>query len=779
MPKKKIITESSEEKKETKKIKEKKPSKAKPILIEKGKADATLIITEKPQAALKISSALSDGKDKKYSDAGVPFYEFEHNGKKFIVGCAVGHLFGIGQKEGTKGEFPNFNVEWKPNFENKDAAYTKRYFDLLKKLSKRANEFIIATDYDVEGEVIGWNVLRFLANKQDAKRMKFSSLTKDELLFSFEHLSQHLNWGQALAGESRHYIDWFYGINLSRGLMKALSKTGKFRILSIGRVQGPALSLVVEKELEIKKFKPEPFWQIFLQIQDLNKKKAEVKYHQDVFKEAELTKFKHLKGKKAQAKTEIKDDEIFPPLPFDLTTLQTEAYAFCGLSPTQSLQTAQKLYLEGLISYPRTSSQEYPEAIGYEKILKSLSKYTQLTKYAVNKKPTKGKKTDPAHPAIYPTGEIKKDLEGAEKKLYELILKRFISCFAESAKVETKKLEVEIDGLKFSASGLQIKDKGWMNVYPSRTKEEKLETINGQVDIKELRIEEKQTQPPRRFTQASLIKELEKRNLGTKSTRASIIETLISRGYVKGQSIEATSLGIKMIDTLKKYSPIIIDENLTKEMEEEMEEMQTSQKDLEKKEHKIIEDAKKAITLISKDMIKHEEKIGEGLAEATQELRKEERQENTLSLCPVCKKGHLRIAYNRNSKRYFIACNAYPDCKTTFSLPPNSLIRPALKTKKEISEIENKEENEEHEEKKSKEHNHKDKEKKEKTREDIELCKECHFPMLLAIRKGKRPWKFCFNPNCPTNAEWQKKREEYQKEHPPVPENKEEKKKEK
>jgi DNA topoisomerase-1 len=214
-------------------------------------------------------------------------------------------------------------------------------------------------------------------------------------------------------------------------------------------------------------------------------------------------------------------------------------------------------------------------------------------------------------------------------------------------------------------------------------------------------------------------------------------------------------------------------------MEEEMEEMQTSQKDLEKKEHKIIEDAKKAITLISKDMIKHEEKIGEGLAEATQELRKEERQENTLSLCPVCKKGHLRIAYNRNSKRYFIACNAYPDCKTTFSLPPNSLIRPALKTKKEISEIENKEENEEHEEKKSKEHNHKDKEKKEKTREDIELCKECHFPMLLAIRKGKRPWKFCFNPNCPTNAEWQKKREEYQKEHPPVPENKEEKKKEK
>ena len=347
--KKKVENEAKEDTVVSGEIKEEKSEKA----SKKSKSgNTTLIITEKPAAAEKIASALSDGKDRKYSDNGVPFYEFEKNGKRVVVGCAVGHLFGIAEdKKGARAEIPSFEVIWKPNFEtkNKNAGFTKKYYLLLKKLSKEANEFIVATDYDIEGEVIGWNVVRFISGQKDAKRMKFSSLTKDELLGAYDNLSPTINWGQAYAGETRHYVDWFYGINLSRALMRSLSKAKAFRIMSVGRVQGPALAIVVDKELQIKSFKPEPYWQVFLQIQDINKQKLEVKYPKDLTKESELTKFRQLKGKKGIAKTEIKDEQIHPPVPFDLTTLQTEAYKFLGLTPTQSLQIAQKLYLAGLI----------------------------------------------------------------------------------------------------------------------------------------------------------------------------------------------------------------------------------------------------------------------------------------------------------------------------------------------------------------------------------------------------------------------------------------------
>ena len=699
---------------------------------------AVLIITEKPQAAQKIAAALSDGKDEKISDKNkVSYFEFEKNGTKVFVGCAVGHLFGIKQKE-KRGSFPNFDVDWTPNYTSKGSEFTKRYFDVLKKLAKNADEFIVATDFDVEGEVIGWNVVRFICGDKElkkTKRMKFSSLTKDELKNAYENLNDEINWGHAFAGETRHYLDWFYGINLSRGLMKALSKTGKFRILSIGRVQGPALKIIVDREIEIKDFKSEPFWQVFLRVRDIKKQEAEVKFPKDIFNESELLKFQHLKDKKGFAKTTIKEEQISQPIPFDLTTLQTESYKFFRYTPTQTLQIAQKLYLDGMISYPRTSSQQYPEAIGYDKILKQLKKYTQLVKYAVNKKPTEGKKTDPAHPAIYPTGETGKMNEN-DKKIYDLIVRRFISCFCEPAIVDNKTIEVEVSGLKFYAKGVKIKEKNWMNVYKSSLKESEVPTINGEVDVMEIRIEEKQTQPPNRYSPASLVKELEKRGLGTKATRASIVETLYQRGYIKEKSIEATSLGMRMIETLKKYSPIIIDEDLTKHMEEEMEEMQVekSRKNLEKKEEEIKDNSKKSIIKIAEDMIKNEDKIGNSLAEANSELIEQQKQDNTLNKCPVCKKGNLRIMYGKRFKRYFVSCDAYPECKTIFSLPPNGSMKPA-KIKDEAS-----------------------------GEEKLELCQECGFPMIVALRKGRRPWKFCFNPKCKTNEEWQKKKEEYAKE---------------
>ncbi|MFH1711019.1 MAG: DNA topoisomerase I [Nanoarchaeota archaeon] len=672
----------------------------------------TLIITEKPQAALKIASAL--GNAKKLVEHTVPYYELERNGKKIVVACAVGHLFGLKQKKGEKG-WPIFNIEWVPGFEK--TPWIKKYYQVLTKLARNANEFIVGTDYDIEGEVIGLNIIRFIAKQKDAKRMKFSSLTVKELEDAYDHASPTLNWGQAIAGETRHYLDWMYGINFSRALMEAIKSAGSFKIMSMGRVQGPALNLIVKREREILAFKPEPYWQVFITVEGI-----ELKYNRDIKNKVDLIPFQKLKDKQVQVSTEKSEQSIKPPAPFDLTTLQTEAYKFFGISPSRTLQIAQSLYLAGLISYPRTSSQKIPESINPLSIIKKLGKVYD-TKLCKNTKPIEGGKSDPAHPSIYPTGEFA-SVEGEDKKIYDLIVRRFLSCFCEDAIVANKIITALYENYKFIAKGLEVVKKAWMDVYKTKLQEKDLPDLNGNYIIQDSRIEEKETQPPRRFTPASIIRELEKRNLGTKATRSSIVETLYSRGYIKDQSIQATSIGMALISSLEKHSPIIIDEQLTRKFEKEMEKIQEAKKDLEKKEEKILEEAKGTITKISKEFRKQEKEIGKELIEANQTLREQERKANELQICPKCGKGKLRILYNKALRRYFAACSAYPECKTTFSLPPNSLIKPS-----------------------------RDKEDK------GEFCKECQFPLLLAIRKAKRPWKFCFNPDCPTNRAWKERSE--------------------
>ncbi len=686
-----------------------------------------LIITEKPQAASKIANAL--GKAVQKNNLKVPYFEIDREGKKIVVVCAVGHLFTLKQNtSGTK--IPTFDISWFPNYVARKKDFTKRYYDTILKMVKGAGSLTVATDFDIEGEVIGLNIVRFICAQKDASRMKFSTLTKDELNKSYETKFKHLKWGQAIAGETRHYLDWFYGINLSRALMNAIKTTGSFKIMSAGRVQGPALNLVVQKEKEIKKFKSEPYWQVFIKIDDEIKGLLELKHNKDIFgsegnpkAESKLKNFENLIGKKALVETKNREQKLPPKVPFNLTNLQTEAYNLYGIKPSRTLQIAQSLYLAGLISYPRTSSQKLPKEIGYDKILKDLLKEFKVEKYIVKKVPIEGKKVDAAHPSIYPTGQ-KQILSGDEDKLYKLIAKRFLALFCDDAVIHHRTISAVINKLKFGVKGQVIKEKNWMSFYPTKFKEEKIPEVEGEKEILDLRTEEKETQPPKRYSQASIISELEKRNLGTKATRSSILETLYDRGYVEGDSVKATPLGISLIGTLEKYSPIIIDEELTRSFESELEKLQENKKktDLEKGEKEIIEDAKKTITNIAKDFEKNEKKIGSELVNANIKFREQQKIENQLMICPKCGKGHLGITYSPKTKRFFIACDAYPDCKNTYSLPPNGVIK---KTGK--------------------------------------VCEKCGYPMLMRLARGRKPWIFCWNPNCETNAEWAKKREEAQK----------------
>ncbi len=678
-----------------------------------------LIITEKPQAALKISSAL--GNPFRRDFRGVSYYELERNKRKIIVACAVGHLFSL--KQNNSKEFPVFEISWAPNYLIRKGDFTKKYYDVLLNLAKNAESLTVATDYDVEGEVIGLNIVRFICGKKDASRMKFSTLTATELEKAYEEKSASINWGQAIAGETRHYLDWFYGINLSRALMNAIKTTGKFRIMSIGRVQGPTLNLIVQKERKIQKFKPKPYWQVFITIKQKKEnseptkkgrrssEKLELRYIKDIFEQKELKKFENLKGKKANATTS-KTEQILPPNPpFNLTSLQIESYRLFGITPLNTLKTAQSLYLAGLISYPRTSSQKLPDSINYREILRKLAGKYKAEKLIVRNKPIEGKKSDPAHPSIYPTGN-EQILSGNEEKIYSLIVKRFLALFCGDAKIHNKTIQAETNGLIFSTKGASISEQGWMEIYPQKLYERDIPDFHGEVEIIETKTEEKETQPPKRYSPASIISELEKRNLGTKSTRATILETLYDRNYIKEQSIEATPLGISLISTLEKYSPVIIDEELTRKFERETEAIQISKKDFESKEKKIIEEAKENIIKISQQFKENEEKIGKELVQANLEHIEKEREENKLNICPVCKKGNLAVTYSRKTRRFFVACNAYPECRTTYSLPPNSAIK---KTDK--------------------------------------ICEKCGFPMLMSLKKGKRPWTFCFNPQCETNRE--------------------------
>lgn len=664
----------------------------------------TLIICEKPQAAMKLAYALADKSPIKRNWFGVPYWHINHEDKNYVIGSAVGHLFGLRQKSTSK-EWPSFDLEWQPT----QVSYAYKYIRALQEIAKKASDFIVACDYDVEGELIGFNVLRFICKSQEARRMKFSTLTKYDLIRSFSELLEHIDYGQAYAGETRHFLDWIYGINLSRALMQAIKQAGAFRIMSIGRVQGPTLALIVAREREILAFKPQPYWQVFLIVQDNKDQKIEVKFPQNIFSEKEAEKFLKLKGKKGQAETTTQIQELRPFPPFDLTALQVESYKFFGFSPAQTLAIAQRLYLAGLISYPRTSSQKLPPAIGYKRILSNLEQaYPKLFKFLKETReyPVQGGKTDPAHPAIFPTGEQGK-LSFEEKRVYDLIVKRFLACFAQDAKLENKKIKVTVAGKEFFAEAKKILDRGWLNIYPYRIQEQELLDINGEILVKEARTEQKMTEPPRRYSPASIILELEKRKLGTKSTRASIIDTLYKRGYISGPQIQATQLGLATTEVLEKNCPLILDENLTRSFEEEMDKIvdEKTKEEMVKQEAKILEEVKQVILKIAQEFKIHEKAIGQALLEATKEQEQKQRETNKLFVCPECKKGMLVMLRSRKGKR-FAACDN-ESCKKTFALPQFGLIK--------VSD---------------------------------RKCEKCNQQMLVLIKKSRLPWYFCMNPSC-------------------------------
>jgi DNA topoisomerase I len=540
------------------------------------------------------------------------------------------------------------------------------------------DRYINACDYDIEGSVIGHTILQYACAGAAVKalRMKFSTMTERELRFAFQKLDPKAELPTVDAGKCRHELDWLYGINLSRLLTEsALKQRRGYATLSTGRVQGPTLGFVIAREEEISCFVPVPFWTIDATIVRDGKTFA-LEYEKD--KIVSQSEAKMLCDKCRDALLEVKDIEShdiqqYSPYPFDLSGLQAEAYRHFGFSPGRTLALAERLYLDALISYPRTSSQKLPPDIVYAEILRGIgshAEYRSLVAKLMTRgdlRPNNGPRDDPAHPAIFPTGEsAKKPLFGGEAKLYDLISRRFMATFADSSFKACSRIIFNYNNYRFFLSGSRIVRLGWIEFYRPYVFDESRSLpdlkIGDGVKVQDIRSIEKFTQPPHRYNPSSLLKKMEETNIGTKATRAGVIDLLYTRGYVRDQRMKASELADKVTGVLSAYCPLIIDPSFTANLENLLLAIQNGTLS----RRLVLVEALEHLRSIMFSLAENEERIGSQLSEVIAAQRVAE-----VTLDTPCPKCGLKLAVvrSRGTGKRFIGCKGRWQTGCSFTLP--------------------------------------------------------------------------------------------------------------
>ncbi|WP_347841265.1 DNA topoisomerase 3 [uncultured Draconibacterium sp.] len=532
-------------------------------------------IAEKPSVAKEIAQVIGAGSRKD------GYYE----GNGYQVTWTFGHFCTLWPPEDYKASWKKWDLQTLPmlpdRFETKvmtgDGGVTKQ-FNTIKSLLDKAEQVINCGDAGQEGELIQRWVMKEAGYKGPVQRLWISSLTNEAIKNGFKNLKAATDFDQLYyAGSSRAIGDWLLGMNATR--LYTLKYGGYKQVLSIGRVQTPTLAMLVSRHYEIENFKPQPYWEL------------QTTYRETVFSNTEGKFFKKEDGEKLLNQVlgkdlyitdvEKKDGKEYAPKLFDLTSLQVYCNTRFGLTADETLKTVQRLYEMKVVTYPRVDTtflpnDQYPKIPG---ILKGLKSYSELAQPLLAKKIRKSTKvfndkkvTD--HHAIIPTGE-EKLLGGSEKKVYDAIARRFLAAFYPDCKVAKTQVKAEVDTVQFVATGKQILQPGWRVVFQDEnSRSGDGDTIlpvfeKGEHGPHEPSFTEKETKPPRYYTEASLLRAMEtagknvddeelrdlmKANgIGRPSTRAAIIETLFRRKYIERQKkqIHPTRMGIQLIDTIQ------------------------------------------------------------------------------------------------------------------------------------------------------------------------------------------------------------------------------------
>ena len=717
-----------------------------------------LVVAEKTNAAENIAKELGVGtkKDKVYN---TPVCRFTREGEEWVAMGLRGHILAV--------DFPR-ELQWRedqgwfgvdedgevfpanlpatlahPPFEKVRKPFTKEGVDIkgwkvpslpylvwapvvkepaekeiirtLKNLAKKADEVIIATDFDREGELIGSDAVSMVRQVNEdvpVVRARYSSFTKPELEHAFarENLVA-VDDDLAAAGESRQFIDLIWGAVLTRYLTMA-KFGGLGNVRSAGRVQTPTLALVARREKERQAFVPEDYWVVRGTAATQKGEEFKVAHATARFKD-EATATSAYQDAKAAGKARVTDvvkktRKGTIQTPFNTTSLQTAAAAE-GLTPARTMRIAESLYMSGLISYPRVDNTVYPETLDLSEVVTMLKGVPQYANYcdellaAQPLKATRGKQETTDHPPIYPTGVGDPDkLRPEEWKLYNLIARRFLATLSEQPVIEGTKVMLDAGGQTFAASGDVLVKPGYRAIYPyGSKKDEQLPalSVGQEVDLTSLDLEAKQTEPPARYSQGKLVQEMERLGLGTKSTRASIIERLYEVKYLKNDPIEPSQLGMAIIDALECYAAHITTPEMTSELEGDMTKVAEGQAS----QDAVVDHSRELLASLLEGLIEHKEDLGEAISDAVQADAK-------IGVCPKC--GHdLLVKQSAKTRSSFIGCSAWPECEVTYPLPQGK-----------IQTVE-------------------------------ELCPVCGCPQIKVQPFRSKPYVVCVDPACPTNKE--------------------------
>ncbi|WP_336362957.1 DNA topoisomerase I [Halalkalicoccus salilacus] len=632
-----------------------------------------LIITEKDNAARRLAAILSGDSAEVERKNGVNVYRW---GGRRCIGLS-GHVVAV--------DFPPEYNDWRDvepvELIDADVEKTSTQENIVRtvrSLARDANRVTIATDYDREGELIGkeaYEIVREVNEDVAVDRVRFSSITEGEVRKAFDDPDE-IDFDLAAAGEARQIIDLVWGAALTRFLSLAARQLGN-DFISVGRVQSPTLKLIVDREREIEAFDPEEYWELFADLaKESEEFDAQYFYRDEDGNEAERvwdgeraeTVYETLREASEARAEEVsrrsRTDE--PPAPFN-TTQFIRAAGSLGYSAKRAMSIAEDLYTAGYITYPRTDNTVYPEDLDPRELLSAFTSNRTFGEDAESLletddiSPTEGDEETTDHPPIHPTEELptRGELSEDEWEVYELVVRRFFATVADPARWQHLRVVVSVGEHRLKANGKRLIEPGYHAVYPYfSTSENYVPDVDEgeRLAIEDVRIEEKETQPPRRYGQSRLIETMESMGIGTKSTRHNTIEKLYDRGYIESDPPRPTRLAMAVVEAGEEYADRVVSEAMTAQLEEDMAAIAAGEKTLDE----VAGESREMLARVFEDLQRSREEIGD-------HLQKSLKADKTLGPCP--ESGHDLLVRRSRRGSYFVGCDGYPDCEYTLPLP--------------------------------------------------------------------------------------------------------------